>query len=169
MKNNILQIDWLDNHKNLNYTPTFFKDEALLNFWETSGIKINQTLIYLHQTSNPYPWMSNLIENVNKIFNLQHCSYAFHKITPGNFLPTHSDKYQTFKEKFSVSYISKIKRIIIFLDDGKDGHILTVKNKSYIYWKKGQYVSWSGNDAHLAANLGTEDRYTLQITGLTKD
>jgi hypothetical protein len=166
MNYNFFNIDWVDNHKNLEYHSEYFKDQDLLNNWCKGGIKKTQTKIYLHQIDQPYSWMNNIVTQVNNVFNLADCSYAFHKITPGNFLPMHSDRFDFFKERFSVVDINNIRRIIIFLDKGHDGHLLIVNNQCYINWKKGDYVCWSGSDPHLAANLGTHDRYTLQITGV---
>lgn len=162
-------IDWNNNHKNLEYTLDFLKDQLLLDIWEQSGIEKNQTAIYLHQMTQPYQWMNNIVKQVNEKFNLSHCSYAFHKLKPGNFLAMHSDKFSFFKKTYNITEENKIRRIIIFLEDGQDGHILIVNNNCYINWKKGEYVSWTGSDLHLAANLGICDRYTLQITGISND
>ena len=32
--------------------------------------------------------------------------------------------------------------------------------------KKGDYVMWKNDVPHMAANLGRENRYTMQITGI---
>ena len=32
----------------------------------------------------------------------------------------------------------------------------------------GNYLYWTGDTSHLAANLGMEDRYTMQITATLK-
>ncbi len=162
-------IDWTDNHKNLEYKLDYLKDQSLLEIWQESGIKKNQTKIYLHQMMQPYHWMNNIVKQIDETFNLLHCSYAFHKIKPGNFLGIHSDKFSFFKQTYNISDSSKIKRVIIFVEDSQDGHILIVNNKCYINWKKGEYVSWTGSDPHLAANLGVCDRYTLQVTGISND
>ena len=33
-------------------------------------------------------------------------------------------------------------------------------------WRAGQVVEWQYDTPHMAANIGLEDRYTLQITGV---
>jgi hypothetical protein len=169
MIDTLFDIDWNDKHKDLEYTVDYFKDNSVLNLWESSGIKKDQTKIYLHQMTKPYIWMNHVVTQINNRFNLSNCTYAFHKITPGNFLAMHSDYYAYFKKNNNIVDSDRIKRIIIFLEDGHPGHILIVNNVCYINWKKGAYASWVGSDPHLAANLGICDRYTLQITGVIND
>jgi len=36
---------------------------------------------------------------------------------------------------------------------------------SYNLGKSGDWISWNYDTPHMAANIGTEPRYTLQITG----
>lgn len=160
-------INWFDYHKHLDYKETFFKDDVFLKLWQEAGLK-NQTKIFLHQITKPYFWMNNLVCEIEQYFKLSNITYAFHKIIPGNFLPTHTDKYGIYKEKNHLETSSQIKRIIIFLEDACDGHLLVVNNKCFINWKKGEWVSWIGEDKHLAANLGVHNRYTLQVTGTIK-
>ena len=38
-------------------------------------------------------------------------------------------------------------------------------NEPIVNWKSGDYFIWGGKVPHMAANIGVEDRYTLQITG----
>jgi len=94
-------------------------------------------------------------------------SYAIHKIRPGLVLPFHSDLYSKYSLYYNVNDIRKITRVIIFLEDWSPGHIFQFKNFSLPNWKAGDFVSWTGDTPHLAANLGELDRYTLQLTGHT--
>jgi hypothetical protein len=162
-------INWGDRHKNLEYRLDYLKDQEFLDIWQSSGIEKSQTEIYLHQMSQPYQWMGHIVKKIKEEFNLSNCSYAFHKLKPGKFLGMHSDKYSFFKKTYNILDESKIRRIIIFLENGQDGHILIVNDKCYMNWKAGDWVCWTGSDPHLAANLGIHDRYTLQITGISND
>lgn len=96
--------------------------------------------------------------------------YAVHCMLPGEIMPNHQDLYNTYRQKRNIEYdeISTITRIILFLQDWQPGHILQIKNVLIPNWKSGQWVSWNGNTEHLAANLGSVNRYTLQITGVKK-
>jgi hypothetical protein len=169
MSNTFFNINWGDQHKNLEYKLDYFKDTESLKLWQDSGIDQEQTKIHLHQTEQPYIWMDDLVKQINNVFSISNCSYAFHKITPGNFLSMHSDKFEFFKKRFNVTEIHRIQRIIIFLENGDPGHILIVNNKCFVNWKRGEHSSWIGSTPHLAANLGITDRYTLQITGIIND
>lgn len=110
--------------------------------------------------------------NIPKILNvelefdyLKNKTYAIHKIYPGHVLPFHSDHYVRYKEIFGITSTNNIKRIIIFLEDWFRGQFLEIEDTVITNWKAGQWVMWSGEAVHLAANLGHNDRYTLQITG----
>ncbi len=54
---------------------------------------------------------------------------------------------------------------MLLLEDWKPGHYLEVEGKPYVNWRAGDTVEWVYNTPHMAANVGLEDRYTLQITG----
>ena len=44
--------------------------------------------------------------------------------------------------------------------------IFIVKNgKCFMNWTAGDTVEWAYDLPHAAANIGIEDRYTLQVTG----
>ena len=53
----------------------------------------------------------------------------------------------------------------MLLEDWKPGHYLEVNGKPYVNWLAGKTVEWYYDVPHMAANIGLEDRYTLQITG----
>ena len=58
-----------------------------------------------------------------------------------------------------------VRRALILLEDWKPGHYLEVMGVPYVEWRAGQVVEWVYDTPHMAANIGLEDRYTLQITG----
>ena len=58
---------------------------------------------------------------------------------------------------------------MVFLEDWRSGHIMEVDDQQLTGWKAGDWVGWRYDTPHLAANLGTTDRYTLQITGTYED
>ena len=51
------------------------------------------------------------------------------------------------------------------LDDWKPGHYLEIDGVGVVNWIAGDYFIWDSDVRHAASNIGTEDRYTLQITG----
>lgn len=92
--------------------------------------------------------------------------YAIHKMLPNKMLPLHKDKYSYYSSQLGVKDLNLIVRVIVFLEDFKLGHILQIEGTPVNQWRAGDYVMWQGQKSHVAANLGLEDRYTLQITGL---
>jgi hypothetical protein len=59
----------------------------------------------------------------------------------------------------------RIRRAIVFLEDWKPGHYFEGNNTAKTDWQAGDVVEWCYDAPHMAANLGLEPRYTLQITG----
>lgn len=90
--------------------------------------------------------------------------FAITKLSPGDILPLHRDLYRSYRSRHDVT-VDQIQRIIVFLQDWQSGHLLQIGDQMIVHWQSGDWVSWIGHDAHLAANLGPHDRYTLQITG----
>ena len=102
-------------------------------------------------------------------FNLDDPVYAFAKYTPGLILPWHRDHlFKITQERPDVKR-EKIVRANIFLEDWKIGHILQIEQEVISHWQKGTGYIWSNNVYHLSGNLGLEDKYTLQVSGLLLD
>lgn len=97
---------------------------------------------------------------------LDNKSYAVLKMVPGSILPLHRDRYSYFSQQNNITDLDQIVRVIVFLEDQKIGHILQIENQEVNAWRAGDYVYWHGKKMHMAANLGNEDRFTLQITGI---
>ena len=90
---------------------------------------------------------------------------AVNKLTPGQILPYHTDKYKTYKERNGITEQDEIVRIIVFLHEQKAGHQLWIEDKVCV-GPAGSYFGWEKGVEHMAANLGSEDRYILQVTGI---
>lgn len=109
----------------------------------------------------------NILDNH---FNwLRNKMYAIHRMIPNTGLPEHSDKYKYYSKVNGVDDINQIERIIVFLEDKKQGHEFILENYKLEDWKAGDWLSWNGGTAHAAFNSGTEDRFTMQITGIKKN
>lgn len=117
-------------------------------------------------TELPDVLKSNLLDQE---FNwLENKIYAVHRMKPGTLLPAHRDLYRYFKNSNGIEDVNDIIRVIVFLDHWHSGHILEISDTLIVKWQAGDWYTWRGGDAHLAANLGHENRYTLQITGTLK-
>jgi len=86
-------------------------------------------------------------------------------MTPGIILPKHSDLYTRYKHVHGLADSKTVWRAVVFLEDWQSGHYLELDNTPINQWRAGNFVAWNDDVEHLAANMGTTDRYTLQLTG----
>jgi hypothetical protein len=91
---------------------------------------------------------------------------SYYRMNTGTVLPTHRDLYLRYIELFNLQgQEHRIRRAIVFLEDWKPGHYFEGCDKPWVKWHAGDVAEWCYDAPHLAANLGLEPRYTLQITG----
>jgi hypothetical protein len=91
---------------------------------------------------------------------------AFYRMPTGTVMPVHHDLYKRYIELFGLQgKETSIRRALVLLEDWKPGHYLEVVGHPYVDWQAGTTVEWNYDAPHSAANIGLEDRYTLQITG----
>ena len=100
-----------------------------------------------------------------KHFNLLSMSLQLQKYSPGQCLPWHADKYATYKKFNNIPEDQDITRIILFLHNQEPGQQLWIGDK-FCTGQAGDYVGWTNQTVHMAANLSNVDRYNLQITGI---
>ena len=87
---------------------------------------------------------------------------------PGNIIPCHKDYFKDFKKKYpSESYY--IIRYIIFTKDWQTGHLLQAGNSFITHWKAGDVITWYPDRLHLSANVGSENKWTFNVTGILKE
>lgn len=161
-----IPVCWTDeDYKNLDYQSLGGYQHPNLLVYTADPYKtiINNDVYTL---PNPLP---NFINKVYDHFDYDIKAAAFNRTPPGNVLPLHRDMYQIYMKIYNIKNIEKITRFIIFLEDSKPGHLLQIEDTVYSTWKAGQYASWQGSTLHAAYNLGTEHRYTLQITCVNKE
>jgi hypothetical protein len=91
---------------------------------------------------------------------------SYYRMTTGTILPVHSDLYVRYVQLFNLQgQEHRIRRVIVFLEDWKSGHYFEGAEKPVTQWHAGDAIEWVYDTPHMAANLGLEPRYTLQITG----
>jgi hypothetical protein len=88
---------------------------------------------------------------------------------PGDVIPEHGDTFQRFCKLYDISDIRQITRYIVFLETWQSGHYLEIDGAPISLWSAGEWVSWNGSTKHTAANLGSTNRYTLQLTGFSEN
>ena len=109
----------------------------------------------------------DVLTNVGNLFDLEKKICVVNRMNPGQVLPFHKDKCLAYIERNKIINIKNITRIIVFLHDQKPGHQLWINDKICM-GPAGSYFGWNIDTEHMAANLGYEPRYILQITGLSK-
>jgi hypothetical protein len=96
----------------------------------------------------------------------QDIGVAYYRMRTGTVMPVHQDLYRRYVEVFNLQGREEtICRALVLLEDWKPGHYLEVLGEPVVGWSAGQVVEWTYDAPHMAANIGLEDRYTLQITG----
>ena len=91
---------------------------------------------------------------------------------PGNFIPIHRDTFYQINKRFPDDDRTKV-RANVFLEDWQPGHLIQYEAKdgwkTIDNWKAGDGIMWSSNTPHIGANVGLNNKYTMQISGFLKD
>lgn len=150
-----------------------FPSDDIVNRWKSIGHNyVNYTGLLREEYRGVPDWCHDIVSKFktkhipigDKWYFLKDTSLSLYKMPPGTIMPEHEDTYPRFREIYGESNVDMICRILIFLDDWKSGHYFELDREPYVKWSKGDYLWWRGDTSHLAANLGIEDRYTMQIT-----
>jgi hypothetical protein len=117
----------------------------------------------MYDSRNPMPeWVSTL-ENM---FGMYNQTYTFYRMDTLEIMPVHSDHFNTYC-RINNTTTDKVERVILMLEDWKPGHYFELDGIGFVNWKAGDWFKWRGDVPHAASNIGTEPRYTLQITGMS--
>ena len=156
---------WDDEFKKLDYIQEPFNDPVSVNRWINQGYQSKICGALCDMRHNLPLWASQFIE-MYEAQGWKDIGIAFYRMQTGTVMPVHSDLYKRYIELFDLQgHEHSIRRALILLEDQKPGHYLEVNSKAYVGWEAGQTVEWVYDIPHSAANIGIEDRYTLQITG----
>ena len=156
---------WDDEFKTIDYVHEPFNDPSSVKQWLSQGYsdKICGDLADMrHRLPS---WSGKFIE-MYQAQGWKDVGIAFYRMRTGTVMPVHSDLYKRYIEIFNLRGKEKsIRRALLMLEDWKPGHYLEVGGSPYVNWAAGHTVEWVYDVPHSAANIGLEDRYTLQITG----
>ena len=160
-----IQPFWDDSYKKLLYINEPFNDAANLALWTQQGYPDRFTGDMCDMRSTQPAWNYRFIEFFANL-GWQDIGIAFYRMTTGTVMPVHQDLYKRYIELFDLQgQEHSIRRALLLLEDWKPGHYLEANGKGYINWFAGKTVEWYYDTPHMAANLGLEPRYSLQITG----
>jgi len=160
-----IDVFWDNEFKELNYINESFNDPESLSAWLSQGYANQFTGDMCDMRSQQPSWNYGFI---NFFANLgwQDIGTSYYRMNTGTILPTHSDLYKKYIELYNLQGREHtIRRAVIFLEDWRPGHYAEYMDQPLVNWRAGQVVEWTYDTPHMAANMGIDPRYTLQITG----
>jgi hypothetical protein len=156
---------WDDEFKQLSYINEQFNDTASLERWTALGYANKFTGDMCDMRSPQPKWNERFIKIYTEL-GWKDIGTSYYKMNTGTILPTHGDLYLRYIDLFNLKgQEQRIRRAIVFLEDWKSGHYFEGNGVANINWRAGDAVEWQYDTPHMAANMGLEPRYTLQITG----
>jgi len=160
-KQGLITPFWKYQHRYLNYVRESFNCQEDLILWRSQGYSQEHFTGEMYDMRNLMPMWA---EKFFSVFEGNNIGLSFYKMNTCNILPHHRDTYSRYIKLFNIQDTSKIHRAVIFLEDWQPGHIFEIEKTPITNWKAGEYVLWQYDAEHMAANLGLEPRYTLQVT-----
>lgn len=160
-----LEVFWDDEFKQLEYIQEPFNDPQSVNHWINQGYQSKITGALADMRGRQPSWNNQFIQHFESL-GWKDIGTAYYRMSTGTVMPNHSDLYKKYVEVFNLQgQEHTICRAIVMLEDWKSGHYLELQGVPIVNWKAGTVVEWIYDTPHMAANIGLEDRYTLQITG----
>lgn len=160
-----LKVFWDDEYKVLEYINESFNDVISTTRWLEQGYPHKFTGDMADMRGRQPKWNQQFIDHFESL-GWQDIGTSYYRMDTGTILPTHSDLYLKYINLFDLQgQEQNIRRAIVFLEDWKSGHYFEAMGIPETKWSAGHVVEWSYDTPHMAANIGLEPRYTLQITG----
>ena len=156
---------WDDEFKTLNYIQEPFNDPKTVELWLSQGYQDKITGDLCDMRHRLPVWAEQFVDTYTAL-GWQDVGLAFYRMRTGTVMPVHQDLYRRYIELFDLKGRERtIKRALVLLEDWCSGHYLEVDGHPFMNWQAGDTVEWTYDTPHMAANIGLQDRYTLQITG----
>jgi hypothetical protein len=157
---------WDDEFKSLDYIKEKFNDPETEIKWQDAGFR-GPFGGWMCDMRSPQPlWNQKFIDFFERYEHWKDIGTSYYRMDPGSGLPEHVDTYRKYIELYDLKgQEHKIRRAVVFLEDRKSGHFAECQEQGYSEWTAGFTLVWPWNALHSAFNMGSEPRYTLQITG----
>lgn len=156
---------WDDEFKSLSYVTEPFNDEKNLKLWTGMGF-LGKFTGDMCDMRSPQPTWNHLFINIFEQLGWLDIGTSYYRMNPGTILPTHQDLYKRYIDIFKLQgQEQSIRRAVVFLEDWQPGHYAEYNDQPWTSWSAGWTVEWNYDTPHMAANMGSQPRYTLQITG----
>lgn len=142
-----------------------FRDDETVERWKALGhLYVNYTGMLREGYRGLPQWCNDIHKFFDESMEISDSAISIYCMPPGTIMPEHRDMYHRYAKLNDIDDINKICRIVVFLDDWKSGHYFEIDDCPLVNWKSGDYCVWYGDTPHIAANIGRENRYTIQIT-----
>lgn len=160
-----IPVFWDDEFKKLNYVTEEFNDPESMAKWTALGYQ-NKFTGAMCDMRSPQPSWNDKFLKIYQELGWKDIGTSYYRMSTGTILPTHSDLYVRYVTLHNLQgQEQRIRRAVVFLEDWKPGHYSEIDGQGMVNWKAGCTLEWQYDTPHSAANIGIEDRYTLQITG----
>jgi hypothetical protein len=160
-----IPVFWDTEYQDLDYINESFNDVELLTKWTALGYPNRFTGDMCDMRHQQPAWNTQFVEYFTAK-GWKDVGTSYYRMNTGTVLPTHGDLYKRYVEIFDLQgQETRIHRAIVFLQDWRPGHYAEYKGRPFVDWSAGDVVEWCYDTEHMAANLGINPRYTLQITG----
>lgn len=157
---------WGDAYKHLDYAKEPFNNPNDTSRWLDLGFADNFVGSMCDMRKVQPVWTNAILARFEVLLGWKDVCASYYRMDPGTILPKHQDTYKRYIEIFELeNTFQSVHRAIVFLEDWSSGHYLEVADEPITKWSAGDVVTWWHDTPHLAANMGTTPRYTLQITG----
>jgi hypothetical protein len=156
---------WDDQYQQLIYINEEFNSPVDLEKWKQQGFATRFTGDMCDMRSPQPAWNDRIIDYFTGL-GWKDIGTSYYRMMPGTILPTHQDRYVKYISIFDLQDKEEsIRRAVLFLEDWQSGHYAEYQSRPFVNWRAGAVVEWTYDTPHMAANLGSTPRYTLQITG----
>lgn len=160
-----LDVFWDDEFKQLEYIQEPFNDSEDVRQWLALGYQPKICGDMADMRGKQPSWNSRFLEYFKSQgwFDL---GTSYYRMTSGTVMPVHQDRYVKYIDLFGLrGREHTIRRALVLLEDWRPGHYLEVAGHPFVKWSAGTVVEWQYDTPHMAANVGLQPRFTLQITG----
>jgi len=142
-----------------------FPDDETVNRWKSLGhLYVNYTGLLREEYRGVPQWCHDIVNVIKKEYKVINTSLSVYCMPPGTIMPEHRDTYPRYRKINNIEDQNSVCRFLVFLDDWKSGHYFELNRFPIVNWERGDCYMWRGDAPHMAANLGDENRYTMQIT-----
>ena len=160
-----LTVFWDDEYKRLDYVNEVFNDKESSQRWIAAGYPDRFTGDMCDMRSPQPSWNHKFIDIFSDM-GWKNIGTSYYRMMTGTVLPTHSDLYVKYIQIHNLhGQEHRIRRAVIFLEDWQPGHYAEYMGEPMVKWSAGTVIEWPYDTPHMAANIGFNPRYTLQITG----